>query len=498
MANENNKIKRLVPLSDDDPTTAFEMPRASNGAMIRAEQGSEVDEKTFDVDRYANGDDPAITTTASLESTIRQQAELIEELQFDLERARGNAVGLETELKAREEISASIGQELKQAKKQLARSRNELQDRHHEIEFLQHSLQESSKVISNLTTEADELRQGSTQELQRYREQISTQKGQIISNAQEVRDLADQLARTEEYADSLRNKLQTQTHSGTDTTRKFHDQEQRLIAAENELRSVQDTLANESIQRKQLVDFNNQLKEDYAQELRQVRFELGAAQETISSKDSLNEQLASDLVDNRGFRQALESQLSEIAETNQDAQDRLERRLRQAQSEAEEFERKLQAKDKAITALMGELASYCQTDDQSNATAAENDADKRSLRGIQSVQKPVREESNQPPRDRIARLLVGNADGRELRFPLFKDRLTIGRTANNDIQLNVRYISRRHAVIVSDNGRTRLVDWGSKNGVFVNQKRVSEKFLQSGDIVTIGTTKFRYEERPKR
>jgi pSer/pThr/pTyr-binding forkhead associated (FHA) protein len=81
---------------------------------------------------------------------------------------------------------------------------------------------------------------------------------------------------------------------------------------------------------------------------------------------------------------------------------------------------------------------------------------------------------------------------------LFKDRLTIGRTAHNDIQLNAQFISRQHAVIVTENGNTKIVDWGSKNGVLVNEKRVSEQLLENGDIVTIGTTDFRYEERPKR
>jgi pSer/pThr/pTyr-binding forkhead associated (FHA) protein len=100
--------------------------------------------------------------------------------------------------------------------------------------------------------------------------------------------------------------------------------------------------------------------------------------------------------------------------------------------------------------------------------------------------------------DRVARQLIGNADGKELRFPLFKNRLTIGRTAHNDIQLNMQYISRRHAVISSDHGQTRVIDWGSKNGVFVNNVQVTEKILESGDIVTIGTTDFRYEERSKR
>ena len=94
--------------------------------------------------------------------------------------------------------------------------------------------------------------------------------------------------------------------------------------------------------------------------------------------------------------------------------------------------------------------------------------------------------------------LIGSVEGRELRFPLFKDRLTVGRTEQNDIQLNAPYISRRHAVVVTDGDRTRIVDWGSKNGVYVNARRVTEHFLHSGDIVAIGLAKFRYEERSKR
>jgi len=76
--------------------------------------------------------------------------------------------------------------------------------------------------------------------------------------------------------------------------------------------------------------------------------------------------------------------------------------------------------------------------------------------------------------------------------------LAIGRTANNDIQINASYISRRHAVIVTDEDSTRIVDWGSKNGVFVNSSQVTEQILRNGDVVTIGTADFKYEERPKR
>jgi pSer/pThr/pTyr-binding forkhead associated (FHA) protein len=98
----------------------------------------------------------------------------------------------------------------------------------------------------------------------------------------------------------------------------------------------------------------------------------------------------------------------------------------------------------------------------------------------------------------MSRVLIGKIDKQELRFPLFKKRLTIGRTQQNDIQLQAPHISRRHAVVMTEGDVTRVIDWGSKNGVYVNSHRVTEHFLASGDVVAIGDAKFRYEERPKR
>ena len=100
--------------------------------------------------------------------------------------------------------------------------------------------------------------------------------------------------------------------------------------------------------------------------------------------------------------------------------------------------------------------------------------------------------------ERVTRQLIGTVDGKELRFPLFRDRLTIGRTAHNDIQLSMRFVSRRHAVIATDGNRARVIDWGSRNGVYVNNRRVTEKILEAGDIITIGLANLRYEERAKR
>jgi len=60
------------------------------------------------------------------------------------------------------------------------------------------------------------------------------------------------------------------------------------------------------------------------------------------------------------------------------------------------------------------------------------------------------------------------------------------------------YVSRSHAVVVTERDKTRVIDWGSKNGVYVNSERVKEHFLSNGDVMMIGNTRFRYEERQKR
>ncbi len=101
-------------------------------------------------------------------------------------------------------------------------------------------------------------------------------------------------------------------------------------------------------------------------------------------------------------------------------------------------------------------------------------------------------------RDQVHRVLIGRIDKQLLRFPLFKNRLTIGRTRTNDIKLSASSISRRHAEILREGSATRIVDRNSRNGVYVNSRRVKEHLLQRGDRIRIGTAEFIYEERPRR
>jgi hypothetical protein len=66
---------------------------------------------------------------------------------------------------------------------------------------------------------------------------------------------------------------------------------------------------------------------------------------------------------------------------------------------------------------------------------------------------------------------------------------SIGRIATNDIVLTDQMVSRQHAqLIILDNERVMIKDTGSSNGTYVNGNKVSECYLEAGDIVKCGGT----------
>jgi FHA domain len=74
-------------------------------------------------------------------------------------------------------------------------------------------------------------------------------------------------------------------------------------------------------------------------------------------------------------------------------------------------------------------------------------------------------------------------------------RATIGRTPENDIQIDVSSVSRNHAVMLCDDGKCYVEDLNSTNGVKVNGRRIDRQLLHDGDVVTIGVTDFTYQYR---
>jgi type II secretory pathway predicted ATPase ExeA len=69
---------------------------------------------------------------------------------------------------------------------------------------------------------------------------------------------------------------------------------------------------------------------------------------------------------------------------------------------------------------------------------------------------------------------------------LVPGRLIIGRTADNDLQVDSRFVSRHHAQVVTSFSGSVIEDLNSTNGIYVRGKRVRRHRLVEGDVVQIG------------
>jgi pSer/pThr/pTyr-binding forkhead associated (FHA) protein len=74
---------------------------------------------------------------------------------------------------------------------------------------------------------------------------------------------------------------------------------------------------------------------------------------------------------------------------------------------------------------------------------------------------------------------------------LDKDAMTIGR-AGTDIVLDEPSVSTKHAQIVRDADRWKVIDLMSANGVYVNGKKTQVAFLSPGDAVRFGRLELRF------
>ena len=78
-----------------------------------------------------------------------------------------------------------------------------------------------------------------------------------------------------------------------------------------------------------------------------------------------------------------------------------------------------------------------------------------------------------------------------------KKRISIGRTNDNDIVLENRGVSRKHAIIEFNNNAAVIMDNESLNGTFVNNRKISEEVLRDEDTITIGKYTLVYHTESK-
>jgi len=434
-----------------------------------------------------------------IESTLREELEqariTVSELEADIDGRKNDwarlgekAESYKVSIIEKDEALASLEQDLSQQRQTTSAKQRKLDRLGNQINEEKAQSKQLKEKNRALTQEIDSYQANTQFNVEQC---LAEQSGRLVSNKDEISQLNKQLIRSERYADELRENLKNLEIESVEYSDQYEQLNASLEMANGQIVDLEELLDAERQNNLTLTVAVEHSKEEFESEARQIRFELGAAEETIGDYETVNEQLASNLTDNTNFSQVLEEQLSSAAEKHTLEKGELENRASTLERQIEDAQRTILDKDKAISALLNELAS------KSHAIESKGDIGNVISEIDDRTSKRI-EEPNNPDRERPTRLLIGIIDGQELQFPLFKERLTIGRTLQNDIQLNSQHISRRHAIILNDEDGPRVIDWASKNGVYVNNEKVTEQRLCKGDKVKIGTAEFIFEEHQKR
>ena len=92
----------------------------------------------------------------------------------------------------------------------------------------------------------------------------------------------------------------------------------------------------------------------------------------------------------------------------------------------------------------------------------------------------------------MGKLVLYLPNGSTLDVRLARERMTIGRRADNDVCLPYPAVSGEHAAVVTILADSFLEDLGSTNGTLVNGKAITKHFLRDRDEIDIGKQKLVY------
>ncbi|MGR9093186.1 MAG: FHA domain-containing protein [Gammaproteobacteria bacterium] len=88
--------------------------------------------------------------------------------------------------------------------------------------------------------------------------------------------------------------------------------------------------------------------------------------------------------------------------------------------------------------------------------------------------------------DAVPELIVSYSGVVTARIRLVRDRYILGRSELSDIVIDNRFVSKHHALLVKSDSGLLLADMKSRNGTFVNSKRVESRVLRNNDVMALG------------
>lgn len=90
------------------------------------------------------------------------------------------------------------------------------------------------------------------------------------------------------------------------------------------------------------------------------------------------------------------------------------------------------------------------------------------------------------PVDDVPRIIVTSMGKTLQEIRLTEKRALIGRSDLSDVVIKDQFVSNQHALLIRDKNAVVLVDLKSRNGTYVNSRRVQSKVLLHNDIISLG------------
>jgi chromosome segregation ATPase len=365
-------------------------------------------------------------------------------------------------IEQREQQLTSFGAALAERDAQLRDGRREAQGLHGNIARLQAQLEASGERIRALTAVTE---QHTTTESQRKSElsRLLTERVHLTTAVETARASASTAA------------AQAAEHEAALNQRRAHMVELESALAEERKRTKE--LEEElGTLRREMEDWGSALKSVH-QERSTYQTTLAAAEARAGEAERVAAEHAADLAalktESLGYAGQIRELEADLAAA-EEAIHRLESEARKHAARAEELEK---ANEQWRAAL-----------EEGRPSVAETSAHPM-LRESDEGESP-----GAPLPEGATRLLIYQQEGREVVHVLGR-KTSVGRTPDNDLQIDARFISRHHAVILAGPVQTVIEDLNSTNGVQVNGRRVTRQVLKDGDTVSIGRQQYRFVVR---
>lgn len=339
------------------------------------------------------------------------------------------------------------------------------------------SLRESLRVKDEQAAELEAQNEDLQTELEQQVRETNSLSATLEAGHEAVRNVTQQLYATQEQLDSLsENSRRTDTLNRELEAERAESQEARAALDEMELRLEEIHTKNE--QRIEDLTDKALAAEERLQQIEAARSaeleQLEQAQNDLLTVATQRDQLLVEIQDRNAQLGPLKNRVEELEEERHRTVDALTTQRQIIQNMKDELRSKLDT-------IAGIAQHYKDTTSKPPSIHSTN----------LSASKPFGTDADsylQEP----TRMFVTLDGEQALKFPIHKDTMTIGRSADNDIRIRRQFISRHHARIETDAGGAVIKDLGSKNGVMVNSVRVESQRLCDGDFVDLGEMKFRF------